>query len=96
MTEGWKLLEDQIDCLRRLAEKRYEENSHKGKGWVEREARWHIYKAMDQMAVASYHARNGEYELFEVNMADALNHAVMAFYTLDNDYDGCHPVMQNG
>lgn len=95
MSEGWDLLQDQIECLARLCEKRYEENDDKGLSWMDEEPRWHIYKAVDQLSVANYHYRAGDMEEFEVNMADALNHMVMAFGTLGNDYDGCHPVMSD-
>lgn len=93
--EGWELLEDQLQCLGDLAAVRYEENAEKGMSWADEEARWHIYKAIDQLAVASYHYRNGAYKLFEKNMADSLNHQIMAILTLGNDYEGCHPVMKH-
>lgn len=92
--EGWGLLDDQLGCLWRLCEERYEENAEKGMTWMDEEPRWHVYKTIDQLSIASYHYRNGDHEEFEVNMADALNHMVMAICTLGNDYDGCHPVMK--
>ena len=96
MSEGWDLLADEIECLRRLARERYAENADKGTSWMEEEPRWHIYKAIDQMSIASYNYRNGDYEEYEQNMADALNHMMMALNTLGNDYGGCHPVMKDG
>lgn len=91
--DGWVLIEDQIECLACLARERYEENSHKGQSWREDEARWHIYKAIDQLSVASYHYRNGTLRKYEENMADALNHMIMAMLTFSVDNGGCHPVM---
>ena len=90
--DGWLLIEDQIECLTRLAERRYAENTHRSP-WQEEEARWHIYKTVDQLAVSSYHYRQGSLRAYEVNMADALNHMMMAMLTFENGSEGCHPVM---
>jgi len=89
--DGWLLIEDQIGCLTSLARRRYAENTHR-EPWQEQEARWHIYKAADQLSVSSYHYRQGNLRAYEVNMADALNHMIMAMLVFGND-GGCHPVM---
>jgi len=89
--DGWRLVEDQIACLSRLAKRRYAQNTHR-EPWENREARWHIYKAQDQLSVSSYHYRQGNLRAYEVNMADALNHMIMAMLTFGNVKDGCHPV----
>ena len=91
--DGWQLVEDQIGCLSRLAKRRYAENTHR-EPWEEQEARWHIYKAQDQLSVSTYHYRQGNLRAYEVNMADALNHMIMAMLTFGNDKSGCHPVME--
>ena len=92
--EMWLLLESEMDCLVKLAEKRYKENSHKDMEWVDKEARWHIYKAIDQLSISSYHYRNDNLGKYEVNMADAFNHMVMAMLTYTNlGKEKCHPIM---
>jgi len=94
-TDGWPLLESQGKCLLNTAEDRYWANKDKEEEnpWWVQEPRWHIYKAQDQMSIASYHYRKGELGMFEVNMADAFNHMLMAFLTLGTK-EGCHPVME--
>lgn len=92
--EGWLLIDDQIECLTRLAKQRYKENTHRSP-WQNDEARWHIYKATDQLAISSYHYRQENIRAYEVNMADALNHMIMAMITFNNDDEGCHPVMRD-
>lgn len=92
--DGWVLIEDQIECLTRLAKRRYKQNTHR-EPWEDQEARWHIYKAVDQLAVSSYHYRQGSLEAYQVNMADALNHMIMAMLTFENDDGDCHPVMDD-
>lgn len=91
--DGWILIQDQIECLTRLAKNRYAENTHR-KPWQDREARWHIYKANDQLSIASYHYRQDNLRAYEVNMAHALNHSIMAMLTFGNDQKGCHPLMR--
>ena len=93
--DGWQLIEDQISCLSKLARERYQENTHR-RPWENQEARWHIYKTQDQLSVASYHYRQGNLRGYEVNMADALNHMIMAMLTFGNeDPESCHPVMKS-
>jgi hypothetical protein len=92
--DGWVLLEDQLECLKEEAKRRYEVNTHR-EPWQDQEARWHIYKATDQLAIASYHYRQDSPEAYQVNMADALNHMVMAMVTFTQDPDGCLPVMDD-
>jgi len=93
--DGWPLIDDQIGCLTRLAKRRYAENTHR-EPWEQREARWHIYKAQDQLSISSYHYRQGNLTAYESNMADALNHMIMAMITFGNDGGGCHPVGTTG
>jgi len=90
--DGWIMIEDTLNCLTNLACQRYAENTHR-KSWEEREARWHIYKTIDQLSIASYHQRQGNLRAYEVNMADALNHMMMAMLTFSEGQEGCHPYM---
>lgn len=96
MTDGelWPLLEDRINCLTSLAETRYTDNEGREPPWYEREPRWHIYKCQDQLSIASYHYRQDNATEYEINMADALNHMIMAMLCYGNEHDeACHPVM---
>lgn len=90
-SDGWVLIEDQIECLTRTAKRRYKQNTHR-EPWENKEARYHIFKASDQLSISSYHYRQENLEAYQVNMADALNHLIMAMLTFDNDNEGCHPV----
>jgi len=92
--DGWTLLYDQLECLTQEAKRRYRANTHR-KPWQDQEARWHIYKATDQLAIASYHYRQQSPEAYKINMADALNHMIMAMVTYTQDTTGCTPVISD-
>lgn len=94
----WALMETELDCLTRRAKARFVDQGEDGRsGWETEEARFHLFKAHDQMSVASYHARQDDDierdELVLTNLADALNHILMAMSTTDVDLDRCQPLM---
>ena len=89
----WALLMSKLDCLEATAKHRFSEEFEKREDWKEFEARYHVYKAHDQLSVASYHARQDNAEgLVKVNLADALNHMLMAMATVEVDLDECQPI----
>lgn len=49
-----------------------------GKNWLDDEARWHIWKACDELFQARNNAHDGDYNRALPNFADALNHILMA------------------
>lgn len=91
--EEWSLLAVEWDCITERAKARFLDQWDKREDWKSFEARYHIYKAHDQLSVASYHARQDDTEeVVKTNIADAVNHMLMAMATLDVDHDECHPV----
>lgn len=60
----------------------YEFNANdrgKGNEWERGPARWHFYKAHDELSTATHHAKSGEsYYVVRDREADALNHMIMA------------------
>ena len=91
--EEWNLLMVELTCLHRRAEARFDEMWEQREDWKNHEARYHVYKAHDQLSVASYHARqDGTEDLVKTNLADCLNHLLMAMATYGVDHDGCQPV----
>jgi len=91
--EEWDLLMVELTCIHRRAKQRFSEEWVRREDWTEHEARYHVYKAHDQLSVASYHARQDDTEeLVKMNLADCLNHLLMAMATLDVDHDECQPV----
>jgi hypothetical protein len=91
--EEWSLLEVEWDCITTRAKARFLEEWEKREDWKNFEARYHVYKAQDQLSVASYHARQDDTdELVKMNIADAVNHMLMAMATLDVDHDECQPI----
>lgn len=91
--EEWTLLEVELDCITRRAESRFMEEWEKREDWKNFESRYHIYKAQDQLSVASYHSRQDETdELVKTNIADAVNHMLMAMATLDVENGECQPI----
>jgi len=94
--DEWNLLEVQWDCITRRARARFMEEYEKREDWKEHEARYYVYKAQDQLSVASYHARQDETdELVKTNIADAVNHMLMAMATLGVDHDDCQPIQSD-
>lgn len=95
-SDEWAVLSVRLDCLTRTAECRFFEEAESGRsGWHRKEARYHVYKAHDQLSVASYHARQGGEEagrLLKANLADCLNHLLMAMATVEVDLGECQPV----
>jgi hypothetical protein len=49
-----------------------------GKNWLQDEARWHIWKACDELFQARDHAHRGDYEQSRYHFGDALNHMLFA------------------
>jgi hypothetical protein len=91
--EEWTLLEVEWDCITRRARARFMEEWETREDWKDFEARYHVYKAQDQLSVASYHSRQEDSgELVKTNIADAVNHMLMAMATLGVDHDECHPI----
>jgi len=93
--EEWTLLEVEWDCITRRAKARFMEEWERREDWKDFEARYHVYKAQDQLSVASYHSRQDRdetAELVKTNIADAVNHMLMAMATLGVDHDECQPV----
>jgi uncharacterized Zn finger protein len=91
--DEWNLLLVELDCLRATAKHRFSEEWEDREDWKQFESRYHVYKAHDQLSVASYHSRQDDVaELVKVNLADALNHILMAMATVEVDRDECQPV----
>jgi hypothetical protein len=91
--DEWTLLKVEWDCITRRARARFMEEWDEREDWTNFEARYHVYKAQDQLSVASYHSRqNDADELVKTNIADAVNHMLMAMATLDVDHDECQPI----
>lgn len=91
--EEWTLLEVEWDCITRRAFARFMEEWERREDWKNFEAQYHVYKAQDQLSVASYHSRQDESgELVKTNIADAVNHMLMAMATLGVDHDECQPI----
>jgi len=73
-----------LETLLNTAEAQYRKNVKKhgaGKNWLgpnAPEARWHIWKACDELFQARDYAHEGEYDQATQHIADALNHMVMA------------------
>lgn len=93
----WGALEAEWDCITRRARSRFLEEWDRREHWANFESRYHVYKAQDQLSVASYHARQADRhsdtaELVKVNIADAVNHMLMALATIDIDNDECEPI----
>ena len=85
-----QLIEGAVDEYERLVPERGEFEP------LEEESRFHVYKAIDELAIASYHARRGsefDRELMIENLHDSINHMAMAVLCFENDRDGCHPAM---
>lgn len=55
-------------------------NTDKGDAWVLEEARWHLYKAHDELSSATHHSKEGNLEEFMKCVNDAFNHMRMAVY----------------
>jgi len=91
--DEWTLLETELDCITERAKGRFMEEFDRREDWKNFEARYHVYKAHDQLSVASYHSRQDDVdELVKTNLADAVNHMLMAMATLDIDHDECQPI----
>jgi adenylate kinase family enzyme len=93
--EEWSLLMVEHDCILERAKGRFMEEFERREDWKAHESRYHVYKAHDQLSVASYHARqdeDGAEELVKTNLADCLNHVLMAMAAMDVDRDECEPV----
>lgn len=75
---------EELEILLDVAEDQYRTNAEKhgpGKNWLHPdapEARWHIWKACDELFQARDHAHVGECEPATRHFADALNHMLMA------------------
>ncbi|MEF8782700.1 MAG: hypothetical protein V5A39_06880 [Haloarculaceae archaeon] len=70
-------VEVEWDCITERARARFLDQFDKREDWKQHEARWHLYKAHDQLSVASYHARQDDVEeLMKTNIADAVNHYI--------------------
>lgn len=94
--EEWSLLEVEWDCITAWARVRFMDQWDKREDWKGHESRWHVYKAQDQLSVASYHARQDDTdELVKTNIAYAVNHMLMAMATLEVDHDGCQPITED-
>ncbi|ELY69322.1 zinc ribbon domain-containing protein [Natrinema versiforme] len=95
--DEWTLLELEWDCITRRAKARFMEEWEKREDWKNFESRYHVYKAQDQLSVASYHSRqNDSGELTKTNIADAVNHMLMAMATLEVDNEECQPITSEG
>lgn len=94
--EEWTLLEVEWDCITRRAKSRFLEEWEVREDWKNFESRYHVYKAQDQLSVASYHSRQeGADELVKTNIADAVNHMLMAMATLDVENGECQPITRD-
>lgn len=71
--------------LLRRAEQRFREvNPEKGGGWRYEEARYHLYKAHDELSLAAAVSREADSRgLMNHHLADALNHMLMAMDCYD-------------
>ena len=73
-----------VDHLKTLVEHSQTQYDHqvaehgKGKNWLRDEARWHIWKATDELFQARDHVHSGNYFTSLANFADALNHMLFA------------------
>lgn len=70
------------NALAAEAQRRFAENTHHG-GWENDEARWHLYKAHDELSSATHHAKMGKKTEMLERMADAYNHMLFAFDIMD-------------
>lgn len=72
------------------AEERYLANVEEhgeGKNWLNDEARWHIWKACDELFQARDPAHDGYDDRARSHMADALNHVLFALEIARHDRD---------
>jgi len=91
--DEWNVLEVEWDCITRRAKARFMDQWEKREDWKNFESRYHLFKAHDQLSVASYHSRQDESgELVKTNIADAVNHMLMAMATIGVDHQECEPV----
>lgn len=69
------------EALVEASERRFMENADKkgaGKAWLRDEARWHIWKACDELFQARDHANAHRFEQAMSHFADAFNHVLFA------------------
>lgn len=79
---------EDLDALLTEAEERFLANVEKhgvGKNWLRDEARWHIWKACDELFQARDYANDGREDPARSHMADALNHMLFALEITRND-----------
>jgi hypothetical protein len=75
---------DMLELLISTSEEQFKRNAAEkgeGKRWLYEDApdaRWHIWKACDELFQARDYAHSGEPEPAERHFADALNHMLMA------------------
>lgn len=70
-----------LDVLAEASKERYQANAEeKGteKAWLDDEARWHIWKACDELFQARDYAHKGDRDATVSHFADALNHMLFA------------------
>lgn len=68
------------------------EDNGEGKNWLRPgapEARWHIWKACDELFQARDYAHAGQRAPAERHFADALNHMLMAMDVCENSRSPC-------
>lgn len=73
--------DEQLKTLINRSQEQYEtqiSNHGTGKNWLRDEARWHIWKACDELFAARNHVHNAEYDAALPNFGDALNHMLFA------------------
>jgi hypothetical protein len=71
----------ELESLLRGAQQQYLEQVEEHgpeKNWLQDEARWHIWKACDELFQARDHAHRGDYKQSRYHFGDALNHMLFA------------------
>lgn len=65
-----------------LLREKYEE---KGDGWQNEEARYHMWKGIDELFSATHYVDAGDLDAFERHLAHGLNHLLMASFVAQAD-----------
>lgn len=88
----------ELEELVERSHERFRENDSKNedwKAWLDDEARWHIWKANDELFQARDHLHQGRKDQAQTATADALNHMLFALEIVEYDRTGLDPEPQD-